>query len=111
MDAPLALGLIAGGFAVTYVWRMLGAVAVSRLNPEGEALLWVRAVATALLAALVMRIVLVPEGLLAGTLAFSRFGALTAGIGVYFWRRHVETAVGAAILAFLVLELAWRALG
>jgi branched-subunit amino acid transport protein len=109
-EIPIYLALLAGGFAVTYVWRMLGAVAASRLNPEGEVLLWVRAVATALVAALVARIVLVPEGLLAGTLALSRIGGLAAGVGVFFWRRHVESSVVAAILAFFALEALLRAI-
>lgn len=108
-DFSVLLGLLVAGFAVTYVWRMLGAVAVSHLNPEGEPLLWVRAVATALVAALVARIVLIPEGLLAGTLPASRFGALAIGIGVFFWRRHVEAAVVAAILAFLAVEVGGKA--
>ncbi len=108
-DLSTLLALLVAGFAATYVWRMLGAVAVSHLNPEGEALLWVRAVATALVAALVARIVLIPEGLLAATLPASRFGALAVGIAVFFWRRHVEVSVVAAILVFLAVEVGARA--
>jgi branched-subunit amino acid transport protein len=105
-ELPAAVAILIAGFAVTYVWRFLGAVAVSHLNPESEMLLWVRAVATALVAALVLRIVVVPEGLLAHTSALSRFGALAAGIAAFFLRRHVETAVAAAIAWFLLSELA-----
>lgn len=109
-DISLLLAILLAGFAVTYVWRMLGAVAVASLDPEGEILLWVRAVATALVAALVAKIVLFPEGLLAGTLAASRLGSLAMGIGVFFWRRHVETSVIAAIATFLAIEAAARSM-
>jgi hypothetical protein len=44
------LAILIAGFAVTYVWRFLGALAVTTLHPESEVLLWVRAVATALVA-------------------------------------------------------------
>ena len=37
------LAILIAGFAVTYLWRFLGAVAVTSLRPESPVLLWVRA--------------------------------------------------------------------
>ncbi|MGE0210493.1 MAG: AzlD domain-containing protein [Parvibaculaceae bacterium] len=106
--APGLVAILIAGFAVTYVWRMLGAVAAARVNPEGEIMLLVRAIATALIAALVARIVLQPEGLLAASLAASRYVAILTGVGFYFWQRRVELAVVVAIAVFAGLELAAR---
>ncbi len=99
------LALAAGGFAVTYVWRLLGVVAVKNIDPEGTLLLWVRAVATALVAALVMRITFSPAGALADTAVASRAAGLAVGVGAYYLlRRRVEWGVAAAVATLAVLE-------
>ncbi len=93
------------GVAVTYVWRLLGVLLVSRIDPAGPGLLWVRAVATALVAALVARMIFMPSGLLSGSALAARLGAMAAG--VVAWRlagRRVGAGVGAAIAAFLLLQ-------
>ncbi len=46
---PLVMIIIAGWFA-TDVWRWLGVFAGGRLREDGELLIWVRCVATALVA-------------------------------------------------------------
>jgi hypothetical protein len=94
------------GFAVTYFWRVLAVFAVKRIDPESDLLLWVRALATALVAALVMRLVVTPSGLLADTTAIARFGSLGIGIAVFFWLRRVEYGTAAAIAAFFLAQLA-----
>ena len=43
-------------------WRLMGLVIGQKLDPDGEIFKWVRAVSTALVAALVARIVLFPPG-------------------------------------------------
>ena len=99
------------GVAVTYVWRLMGALLVSRIDPAGPVLIWVRAVATALVAALVARMVFLPSGLLAGSHLAARLAAL--GIGVALWRlagRKVGAGVAAAVVGFLLLEGLMRGL-
>jgi hypothetical protein len=98
------LAILVAGFAVTYVWRFLGALAVTTLHPESAVLLWVRAVATALVAALVARLVTAPSGLLAETPALARYGGIVAGLVTFALVRRVEPATGAAIVAFFVLD-------
>ncbi len=99
------LYVVVAGALVTYVWRLLGVLLVSRINPQGAVLTWVRAVATALVAALVARMLFTPSGLLAHTALPARLGAIA--VGVFAWRvagRRVEPGVAAAVLAFLLLQ-------
>ena len=98
------LAILIAGFAVTYVWRFLGALAVTTLHPESELLLWVRAVATALVAALVARLVTAPSGLLAEAPAVARYGGIAVGLATFALVRRVEPATGAAILAFFAFD-------
>ena len=102
--------LLGAGFAVTYVWRFLGVLAVKRIDPEGDLLLWVRAVATALVAALVMRISFSPAGSLAETATPSRAAALAIALAVYYVFRRVELGVAAAVVSLAVAELVLRPL-
>ena len=97
------------GSAATYLWRFLGVVYASRLAPDSAILDWVRAVATALIAALIMRIVLVPPGALAETALVSRGLALAAGALVfYFGRRMIVAGVAGAYVVLLLSEAALR---
>ena len=98
--------LLAGGLA-TYIWRYLGVVYASRLEVGSATLDWVRAVATALIAALIVRMAVVPPGDLANAALASRLTALAAGvIGYYAIRRSIAGGVGAAVIVFLVMEAA-----
>ena len=100
LSIPLA------GVAVTYLWRLLGVLFVARIDPHGPVLRWVRAVATALVAALVARMVLFPSGLLAETALAARLLGLTAGV-LFWWLagRRLAPAVGIAVLAFLLSQM------
>lgn len=102
--------LLGAGFAVTYVWRFLGVLAVKRIEPESDVLLWVRAVATALVAALVMRISFSPAGVLAETATLSRAAALLAGLAAYYLFGRVESGVAATVVALAFAEIALRPL-
>lgn len=76
------------GFLPTEIWRSLAIVAGRRI-PEGSAVFhWVRAVATALLAAVVARLVLAPSGVLVDVPLAMRLGAVGAGLAVFLATRH-----------------------
>lgn len=97
--------IAAAGAAATFVWRLLGVVYAARLDAADGVLDWVRAVATALIAALVMRIVLVPPGALADTALASRLLALVAAVAAFrFGGRTIFAGVGGAVAAFLIAE-------
>ena len=98
--------VLAAGLAATYVWRWLGVLLVKRIDPRSPALLLVRAVATALVAALVARMVFFPSGLLAQTSLATRLAAL--GCGLAMWRlggRKVEPSVAVTVAVFFTLQL------
>jgi len=98
--------ILLGGLAATYLWRWLGVLLVKRLDPQSPALLLVRAVATALVAALVARMVFFPSGLLAQTALAARLLALACGVAVWrFGGRSVERAVAATVAVFFLLQL------
>jgi branched-subunit amino acid transport protein len=102
----LWIGLVFSA-AATYCWRVLGIAAARRLLLDGSLLLWVRAVTTALIAALVARFVYAPAGLLADTALLSRGAALGAAvIGYYLSGRRIEGGVASGAGLFILLEIA-----
>ena len=60
------LALLIAGVLPNEVWRVLGIIAARRLDEESEILVWVRAVANAVLAGVISQLVLFPPGPLAG---------------------------------------------
>lgn len=96
--------LLAGVFAVTYVWRGAGVVLGSRIDFESAVFRWVAAVAYAMLSGLIARMLLLPQGGLAETPLLHRLGAMAVALLVFFLvRRNMLLAVfsGAATLALL----------
>ncbi|MBZ0217812.1 MAG: AzlD domain-containing protein [Fimbriimonadaceae bacterium] len=75
--------LFVAGYIATDVWRLLGVLAAVRVNEDSEVFRWVKSVSTALVAALIARIVLFPVGALADVPLWVRVAALGIGIAVY----------------------------
>lgn len=97
---PFLFILLAGGLA-TDVWRFLGVHFGGRISEESEALVFVRAVATALVAAVIGNLIVFPSGSLAGTALALRVGAAVAGFIVYLVsgkRMLVGIVAGEAVL-------------
>jgi hypothetical protein len=95
------LVLIAAGFLPNEVWRMLGIVVARRIDESSELLVWVRAVATALLAAVIAKIMLFPPGALAGLPLALRLIAIGVGFMAFLLVRRsvfVGVFVGEAVL-------------
>jgi len=82
LSGYLALVLI--GFLPSEVWRWLGVLLGRGLDEESEIVLWVRAVATALVAGVIARIVLFPPGGLANVPLEVRLGAIGCGLVAFF---------------------------
>lgn len=98
--------MIPAGFIATYLWRALAVVAVTRIDPESNLLLWVRAVSTALVAALVMRMIIAPSGVLSTIAVEQRFAAVAIGIGVFYAAsRSTQIATFATVIALALLNL------
>jgi hypothetical protein len=74
------LVVIVFGFLPTEVWRVLGVFAGKGLSEDSEVFQWVKVVATALVAAVVAKLVLTPTGALAAIPLAGRLGAIAAGV-------------------------------
>ncbi|MFT2215181.1 AzlD domain-containing protein [Rhizobium giardinii] len=97
------------GWLATDVWRWLGVLAGNRLREDSEALNWVRAVATALVAAVIAKLVLYPTGVLEQSPLWLRLGSVAAGAVAFFAARQ-KPAIGIAT-AIGVLAVGLYALG
>ena len=88
-------------------WRWLGFVLGRNLRADSEMFLWVRAVATALVAGLVMKLVVFPAGTLATVPLWVRIGALLCGLaGFYAGRSSLALGVATASTTMVLFELA-----
>jgi len=104
MEPYLALLLL--GVLPSEMWRWIGILVGRGLDEESEIILWVRAVATALVAAVVARIVLIPPGALAAVPLWVRLVALAGGVAAFYGIRRSAFAgvlVGEAILVIGML--------
>ncbi len=97
--------ILLAGVLMTEMWRWLGVLVGNRLSVDGPIFLWVRAVATALVAAMVSRMLLYPAGQLAAVPWTWRAGAFLAGIAFYFAaRRNLGAGVLGGATVLLVVE-------
>ncbi len=96
--------LLAGAIAATYVWRGLGVLLASRIDPEGSAFQWVTAVSYAMLAGLITRMVLMPAGPLVDTPLTFRIVGIIVGLAAFFVSgRRLLLGVTAGLIAFIAL--------
>ena len=101
MEISPYLVLIFVGFLPNEIWRLLGLVLARRLNEGAEVLVWVRAVATAILAGVIGKLIFFPAGALTSVPLAVRIGALAVGLLAFVViRRSVfaGVAVGEAAL-------------
>ena len=97
------LALLLVGFLPNEVWRMLGILVARGLDEDSELLVWVRAVATAVLAGVIAQLVLTPPGPLATIPVAARLGAVTIGfIAFLIARRSIFIGVLAGEIALVV---------
>ncbi len=98
------------GFAATDFWRFLGVGLAARVDENSLILRWVKAVATALIAGLVARLIVFPVGDLAAVSLLSRLGAVAIGLIVFgLFRRNMLAGILAGELA--LLGLVWGGVG
>ena len=79
------LFILLAGWAATYPWRALGVYLGGRISEDAEILVLVRAVATALVAAVIGNLVCFPSGAAAETTLALRMLAAAAGFAAYFY--------------------------
>ena len=88
-DWHALLVLLLAGFLPNEVWRMLGLWLGGGIDEGSELLVWVRAVATAILAGVIAQILVSPPGALASVPGWLRYAAVAAGFAVF----HRDAAV------------------
>jgi branched-subunit amino acid transport protein len=87
-DGHALIVLVLAGFLPNEIWRMLGLWLGSGVDEGSELLVWVRAVATAILAGVIAQILVFPPGALAGVPGFLRYGAVAAGLAAFIATRR-----------------------
>jgi branched-subunit amino acid transport protein len=100
-DWHALLILLVAGVIPNQIWRMLGLWLGSGLDEGSEFLVWVRAVATAVLAGVIAQIVVQPPGALASVPDWLRYSAVVAGFAAFMMARKsifVGVMAGEAVM-------------
>jgi branched-subunit amino acid transport protein len=87
-DGNTLLVLPVAGFLPNEVWRMLGLWLGGGVNEGSELLVWVRAVATAILAGVIAQILVSPPGALPSVPGWLRYAAVAAGFASFIATRR-----------------------
>ena len=90
------VAMVIVGFLPNEVWRWLGIIMARGLDERSEIVVWVRAVATAILAAVIAKLTLLPPGALAGVPVAVRLASVAIGFGAFLACRRSVLA-GAAV--------------
>jgi hypothetical protein len=95
--------LILVGYLPNEIWRVLGLVLARGLNEDSELVVWSRAVATAIIAGVLAKLILFSSGALAGIPLTVRVGAAAFGFIVFLTvKRSVFVGVAAGEVALLL---------
>jgi branched-subunit amino acid transport protein len=89
------LVLILVGFLPNEIWRAFGLVLARGLNEDSEIVVWSRAVATAILAAVIAKLILFPSGTLDNIPLSVRIAAAACGFVAFVC---IKRSVFAAVL-------------
>ena len=87
--------LLIVGVLPNEIWRVFGFLAGRRIDEGAEILVWVRAVATAIVGCVIVQVLIVPPGALARVPPAVRFSAFAAGFVIWL-------VVGRSILAGVI---------
>jgi branched-subunit amino acid transport protein len=98
--------LFVAGVVPNQIWRMLGLWFGGGIDEGSELLVWVRAVATAILAGVIAQIVVQPPGALASVPDGLRYGAVVAGL-VAFLLTHRSIFAGVVTGEAFMLAGKW----
>jgi branched-subunit amino acid transport protein len=87
-DWHALLVLLIAGVIPNQIWRMLGLWLGGGIDEGSEILIWVRAVATAILAGVIAQILVQPPGALASVPGWLRYSAVVAGFAAFMVTRR-----------------------
>jgi branched-subunit amino acid transport protein len=93
---------------VTYLWRGIGVALSGHIRTDGALFEWVSAVAYALLAGLVARMIVQPLGPLQATPLVDRLASASVGLAVFLLTRHGRGILwGTAGGIVVLMALSW----
>lgn len=98
--------IAAAGWLATDFWRWLGVMLSTRVEETSEIFVWVKAVATALVAGVVARLILFPAEPLASVPVELRVGAVAIGFGV-FWFGGRGVFLGVLVTEIVLIGGGW----
>ena len=102
-DWHALLVLLLAGVFPNQIWRMLGLWLGGGIDEGSDLLMWVKAVATAVLAGVIAEILVQPPGALASVPDVLRYGAVVAGFVVFMLaRRSIFAGVVSGELVMLL---------
>ncbi len=102
------LFILLAGWLPTDIWRYLGVLSAGRISETSRSLGLVRAIATALVAAVIARLVLYPGGTLEQIPTVFRVGGLALGFATFLLARR-SIVLGILASQGLLLAGAWQA--
>jgi Branched-chain amino acid transport protein (AzlD) len=95
--------LVLVGFLPNEIWRMLGLVLGRGIDEESELFTWARAVATAVLAGVIAKLIIFPPGVLADVPLVVRLAAIVCGFVAFLLvRRSIFAGVAAGEAALML---------
>jgi hypothetical protein len=98
--------LMVAGVLPNQIWRWLGLWLGGGLDEGSDVLMWVKAVATAILAGVIAQIIVQPPGALASVPGGLRYGALAAGFAAFMLTRR-STFAGVVCGELVMLTGKW----
>ena len=102
--AGWAYVLVVVGALATYFWRALGVALSGRIDADGRLFEWVACVAYAMLAGLIVRMILLPNGPLAQTASADRITGAVIALAIFFLtRRNIGLGVAAGAGALVLI--------
>jgi len=100
--------LVLVGFLPNEVWHVLGLALGHGIDEDGELFVWARAVATAVLAGVIAKILLFPPGTLAAVpLAVRMIAIASGGVAFLLISRSVFAGVAAGEVVLILGALAY----
>jgi hypothetical protein len=105
-DWNALLILFVAGVLPNEIWRLIGLLIGKRIREKSEILIWVRAVATAILAGVIVQILIVPPGALAIVPPLVRYSSLLVGFVAYLAARKSVVA-GVIVGEIYVVTSTW----
>lgn len=104
-----ALAILVAAALPTHIWRWIGVLSAGRLDETSEIFVYVKAVATAIVAALIAKLIVFPDGPLTTVPAWARIGGAALGFAAYLLAgRRLAAGILAAELTLLLAFLTLR---